>query len=268
MADDRYRLTYRILYAVRNPDRIGPFLRRWWRDRRLALRHRDHVSYYREVMRHDVAENPDRAVGSRSRERWLAVGKMQFDHLVAHGLEPHHDVLEIGCGNLRAGWRLVTYLEPHRYVGIDISPDILLAANRTVEERDLQDDEPQLRLVDDLRFGWCPDDRFDLVHAHSVFSHCPMDVIEECFDHVGRILRPGGVFDFSFNETFDREHHVLREDHYYRAETLIAAAAERGFAAEVLRDWAPGHKQSRMRLTFAAEAPDRHAPADRSAGSR
>jgi SAM-dependent methyltransferase len=249
VADDRYRLLYRLRYAARNPGRILPYLRRWWRDRRIARGHRDHVSYYREVMRHDVQESPDRAVGSHSRARWLAVGQMQFDHLVARGLRPDHDLLEVGCGNLRAGWRLIAYLEPHRYTGIDISPDILLAANTTIEERGLQDREPQLRLVDDLRFGWCPDDRFDLVHAHSVFSHCPWEVIEECLDHVGRILRPGGVFDFSFNETRDREHHVLREDYYYRAVRLSDAAERRGFTAELVRDWAPGHRQSRMRLT-------------------
>lgn len=254
MADERYRILYRLRYALRNPGRIRPFLRRWWRDRRIALRHRDHVSYYREVMRHDVAEHPDRAVGSRSRERWLAVGQMQFDHLVAHGLEPSHDVLEIGCGNLRAGWRLIAYLEHGRYVGIDISPDILLAANRTIEERSLQDREPQLRLVDDLRFGWCPDRRFDLVHAHSVFSHTPWEVIAECFAHVGRILRPGGVLDLSFNQTSGQEHQVLREDYYYRADSLIGLAERYGFSAELIEDWAPGHKQSRLRLTLPAEA--------------
>lgn len=249
MADQRYRLTYKVAYALRNPDRIVPYLRRWWRDRRIAARHRDHVAYYREVMRHDAAISPDRAVGSRNRDRWLAVGEMQFDHLVAHGLEPHHDVLEIGCGNLRAGWRLISYLEPGRYTGIDISPDILRAAEATLDERELRDRRPQLRLVDDLRFTWSEDDRFDLVHAHSVFSHTPFEVIEECLDHVGRILRPGGVLDLSFNETQDREHHVLREDYYYRAETLVAAATARGFTADHLPDWAPGHQQSRLRLT-------------------
>jgi SAM-dependent methyltransferase len=251
VADERYRLLYRVGYAARNPSKVAPYLRRWWRDRRIARRHDDHVSYYREVMRHDAAESPDRAVGSRSRKRWLAVGKLQFDHLVAHGLRPDHDVLEIGCGNLRAGWRLIGYLEPGRYTGIDISPDILRAAETTLDDRDLRGQRPQLRLVDDLTFDWCEVDHFDLVHAHSVFSHCPWEVIEECFDHVGRILRAGGVFDLSFNETEGEEHHVLREDYYYRAQTLIDAATARGFTAEHIPDWAPGHLQSRLRLILA-----------------
>ena len=35
--------------------------------------------------------------------------------------------------------------------------------------------------VRDLRFALLPDAMFDVVHAHSVFSHSPLHVIEECF---------------------------------------------------------------------------------------
>ena len=37
-------------------------------------------------------------------------------------------MLEIGCGNLRAGRLFIDYLDAGNYYGIDISPDILLAA--------------------------------------------------------------------------------------------------------------------------------------------
>ena len=94
---------YQIRYAVRHPDRVLPHLRRLARDTWFRLRTRDHISYYRAVMRSDTARNPEAAVGSKSHERWLALGQMQFDYLVKHGLRPEMRMLEIGCGNLRAG---------------------------------------------------------------------------------------------------------------------------------------------------------------------
>lgn len=209
---------------------------------------RDHVAFYRAVMHDDVAADPDRSVGSPSRERWLALGQLQFDYLIEHGLRPHHDVLDIGCGNLRAGWRLAQYLEPGRYHGVDISPDVLLAANITVERYELQRAEPRLRLVDDLRLGWLPDDRFDVVHAHSVFSHAPIEVVAECFAHVGRVMRPDGWFDLTFNATAGKEHHVLHEDYYYRPETLLALARHHGLEPTLMHDWTPRHKQHKLRL--------------------
>jgi SAM-dependent methyltransferase len=251
MGDERHQWRYRVRYALRNPDRITPYLRRTLRDLQIRLRNRDHVSYYREVMRHDVAESPERAVGSPSHDRWLVLGKLQFDYLLEHGLDPNHQVLEIGCGNLRAGWRIIEHLEPGNYAGLDISPDVLLAANRTIADRRLQDREPRLMLVDDLRFAHLPSARYDVIHAHSVFSHCPPAVIVECFDHAGRILRPGGWFDFTFNATGGKEHHVLREDYYYRPETLLQAARDRGFEATFMEDWEPRHPQSKIRLRHA-----------------
>ena len=254
MADARHRLTYRIRYAVRHPERIRPYLRRWWRDLRFRLSgKRDHVAYYREVMRDDAARDPRKAVGSANEARWLALGQLQFDYLIEHGLRADHDLLEIGCGNLRAGWRFIDHLDAGRYHGIDISPDILLAANRTVVDRGLQDKEPRLRLVDDLTFDWLPDARYDVIHAHSVFSHCPLEVIEECFAHVGRILREDGWFDLTFNATAGEEHHVLHEDYYYRPATLIALAERHGLAARFQEDWEGRHKQSKLRITHPAQ---------------
>jgi SAM-dependent methyltransferase len=237
-------------YALRHPDRIPVHVRRLARDVKLRLTSRDHVAYYRAVMRSDTARSAEAAVGSKNHERWLALGQLQFDYLVTHGLKPDDMMLEIGCGNLRAGWRFIEYLEPGHYHGIDISPDILLDAQRTLTGHDLQDKLPHLALVDDLTLAFLPDHHFTVVHAHSVFSHSPLHVIEQCLEHVGRILHPDGHFDFTFDRTEGAEHHVLWEDFYYRTDTLIALAAKHGLKAQFMQDWEElPHKQSKIRIT-------------------
>ncbi|MGC9380714.1 class I SAM-dependent methyltransferase [Streptomyces sp. MH13] len=247
---NRASFTHRLSYAVRHPGRVPRHLRRTARDAWLRYRSPDHVSYYRAVMRSDTRRDPDAAVGSRSRERWLALGQMQFDYLLRHGLRPDHRMLEIGCGNLRAGWLFIEYLDAGHYYGVDISPDILVSAQDTLQAQGLQDRLPALTPVRDLTLGFLPEGRFDVVHAHSVFSHSPLPVIEECFAHIGRVLAPGGWFDFTFDRTEGEEHHVLREDFYYRTETLIALAAEHGLAARFMEDWEDlGHGQSKIRVT-------------------
>jgi SAM-dependent methyltransferase len=247
---NRSRLTYKIGYAIRNPDRISGYARRRGRDTWLWLTTRDHVSYYRAVMRSDASRSSDAAVGSKSREAWLQLGQLQFDYLTSHGLKPDMRMLEIGCGNLRAGRLFIDYLDTGNYYGTDISPDILLAAERTIVEYGLQRKLPYVSLVSDLRLEFLPDGYFDVVHAHSVFSHSPLSVIEECLAHVGRIMAPGGFFDFTFDRTEGNEHQVLREDFYYRTQTLIDLARRHGLAAEYMADWEEtGHEQSKIRVT-------------------
>ena len=131
---DRSRLSYKLGYAFRHPGRVLPYARRRSRDALLSLKSVDHVSYYRGVMKSDAARCPEAAVGSGTHESWLKLGQLQFDYLVSHGLQPGDRMLEIGCGNLRAGRLFIDYLNPGNYYGIDISPEILLAAEQALAE--------------------------------------------------------------------------------------------------------------------------------------
>ena len=198
-------------------------------------------------MRANATRNPYAAIGSDSREHWLEVGKIQFDYLVAHGLRPGHRMLDIGCGNLRAGWRLIQYLDSGNFYGVDISPDILLAAFNEVREQKLQAKYPYLVLVNDLVFDFLPDAAFDVIHAHSVFTHTRDDVINQCFASAARILKPDGFFDMTYlaGDKFS----YVDEDFSYPTEMLVGMAASHGLQAAPMSDWsASKYKQHKLRL--------------------
>src|ERR1039457_7236219 len=248
-APDRSRLSFKLSFALRNPGRVLPYARRRSRDALIRMKASDHISCYRAGMQAETARNPEAAIGSLTHDSWLKVVQLQCDYLLGHGLQPGDRMLEIGCGDLRAGRLFIGYLNPGNYYGIDISPDILLAAQQTIARDDLQARLPHLELVDDLKFRFLPAEQFTVVHAHSVFSHSPIEVIDECLAHVGRVMRPEGVFDFTFCRTEGVEHQVLREDFYYRAETLIALADKNGLNAEFMDDGEePPQKQWKIRV--------------------
>jgi SAM-dependent methyltransferase len=247
---NRSRLSYKIAFALRHPGQIPPYVRRAAVDAWLRAKSADHVSYYRSVMRVKAARSLDVAVGSRSHEQWMEFGRMQFDYLLRHGLRPADRVLEIGCGNLRAGRLLIGYLRPGNYYGIDISPDVLLSAAAEVASRGLQDQLPRLALVQDLTLAFLPAGHFTVVHANSVFTHCPIEIIDECMAHVGRVLAPGGIFDFTFYRSPDEPYQVLREDFYYRTKTMLDLARRYGLDARLMDDWVdPWDHQPKIRIS-------------------
>lgn len=225
------------------------YLRRVWRNRRISrTAGDDHVAFYRAVMADDVAHRTaNGAVGTPDHEAWLELGERQFTYLRDRGLLPHHRMLEIGCGNLRAGWRFIEHLAPGAYTGVDISPDIIAAARDTLRDRHLEAKNPTLLVVDDMSLRDLPDDHFDVVHAHSVFSHCPIEVVEAAFTGVHRVIRHDGFFDFTYNESADgRYWSRLREDWFYPTELLIDAATRHGFRTERMEGWR--HPQAKLRL--------------------
>jgi SAM-dependent methyltransferase len=248
---NRSRLSYKVAFAARHPGQVPPYLRRVCVDAYLRARSHDHVSYYRRIMRYKAgAHGVETAVGSRGYAQWLEFGQMQFDYLVKHGLQPSDRILEIGCGNLRAGRLLIDYLEVGNYYGIDISSDVLLSALRVLSEAGLPGKLPRITLTEDLAFAFLPAGHFTVIHANSVFTHCPLGMIDECLRNVGRIMAPTGFFDFTFYASEDRDYQVYQEDFYYRPDTLLALADRHGLDARLMDDWDdPWDHQLKMRLT-------------------
>ncbi|HEX9978303.1 MAG TPA: class I SAM-dependent methyltransferase [Acidimicrobiia bacterium] len=240
----------RVGKGIRHPSLAWAYLRRTLRNKRLSTdeARTSHLAFYRRVMADDVAHKTARgAVGTADPEEWLELGERQFRYLADHGLRLDHRMLEIGCGNLRAGWRFIEFLGVGAYTGVDISPEILIAAEETLAERGLQAKRPYLFLVDDMSFAALPEAHFDVVHAHSVFSHSPVEVVEAVLAGIRRVIRPDGFFDFTYNESADGTYWgVLREDFFYPRSMLVDLAARYGYTAEPMPDWV--HPQAKLRL--------------------
>jgi cyclopropane fatty-acyl-phospholipid synthase-like methyltransferase len=218
------------------------------RNRRLRSGVGTHPEFYRAVMADDVKRRTAKgAVGTESEERWQAAGRKQFRFLRDHGLERNDFLLEIGCGNLRAGRRFIRYLKPGHYTGVDISPEILLAAQDTIVEYELQTKAPRLFLVSGTSLAFLAPQSYDVVHAHSVFTHTPMEVVTAYFEAAHRVLRPGGFFDFTYHHSDEGSWDVVEEDYYYPTELLLERAQEAGFAGQRLDNWT--YSQAKIRLT-------------------
>jgi SAM-dependent methyltransferase len=235
----------KIREGLFSPGRAVKFLKRVARDRRLWTTKKSFLDYYSHVVDDYAAnDNPDLAIGSHSREHWLAIGRFQFDFLATHGLRSEHRFLDIGCGNLRLGANLVPYLDEYGYVGIDISPRIVTAALDTIRTFKLQGRLPRIFLVSETNYEFLPENYFDAANAHSVFSHLPADEIEKVLRETFRILKPGGWFDFTFLNRSEVSNH-LREDFYYPQEMMLEIATGCGFQPQPLADWS--YSQDKIR---------------------
>lgn len=102
--------------------------------------------------------------------------------------------LEIGCGLGR-----VLVALRHRFgrvVGVDVSPEMLERARAIVG------DDPAVELVlgDGTTLAGVPDESIDVVVSFTVFQHIPdADVVAGYLREAGRVLRPGGLLAFQWN---------------------------------------------------------------------
>ena len=133
-------------------------------------------------------------------EEWEQHGQAQFDYLTRHGLEPHHYLLDIGCGPLRGGVHFIRYLETGHYYGVEKNADVLETARGVELPRyGLADKQATLRADESFDFQ-ALGQQFDYAWAQSVFTHLPVNSIVCCLMNVEQVLNPGGKFFATFYE--------------------------------------------------------------------
>lgn len=98
-------------------------------------------------------------------------GLVQFELLKHYGLEPHHRVLDFGCGSLRIGRHLIPYLDRDRYFGIDPNRWLIDAGlEREIPPELVEEKSPQFSYNADFDASVF-DLAFDVVFAHAVLTH-------------------------------------------------------------------------------------------------
>lgn len=103
--------------------------------------------------------------------------------------------VEIGSGLGRVCRALADSFD--RVVGIDISPEMVRRAFELVP-----DERVTFEVGDGVSLQPLTSDSADLVLSFTVFQHIPdVEMIEGYIREAGRILKPGGVFVFQWNNT-------------------------------------------------------------------
>jgi SAM-dependent methyltransferase len=161
------------------PDTVPPLHLRW--------------SYYRSARRN--AHEPFAASSARE--------------LISRGLEPHHRVLDVGCGLGPLALGLLPYLTTGSYEGVDVHAEAIAWCRRAIESR-----LPRFRFkhadvssaaynprgtlkASDYRLPFS-DDTFDFAYLGSVFTHLLPAEAAHYLCELARVLRPGGKCVMSY----------------------------------------------------------------------
>ncbi len=124
---------------------------------------------------------------------WRMQRAFQIDFLQRMGLAKQHRLLDVGCGTLRGGLPLITYLSAGNYTGIDVRAEIIEEARRELEEARLEERYPRITHVDSLA-GLDLRAEYDFLWAFGVLMHLEDPDLETAFAFAARHLGERGVF--------------------------------------------------------------------------
>lgn len=183
---------------------------------------------------------------------WDEIGGLQLGFLISHGMQPHHKLLDIGCGSLRLGCKAIAYLDEDRYHGIDKEGQLIALGLHKELDDELRGKNPHLFATPDFEIPsyW---GRFDFAIANSLFTHLTPESIDLCLRKLrGRV----DVFYATYFET-DPSHHNPDADHShavfaYPFKSLQAMGDVNGF--NVIRLGAWGHPRGQLMAIFVPNA--------------
>lgn len=197
---------------------------------------------------HPHGQSPDYrlAVGGM----WDIIGPLQFDFLKCQGLRPHHRLLDIGCGSMRAGRFFIAYLEPGHYFGLD-TDELLVreGIKREIASEMLTEKRPQFAF--NGRFEFPFQERPDIAIAHALFSQLTLAQIELCLRNL-RDFAPDCRLFATFNETPLAFPNIFaphpRRTFFYTRTQLERIAQRTGWHLQYMGDWEHPRGQKMLRL--------------------
>jgi len=142
-------------------------------------------------------------------DRWNSLGQLQLDFLINRGLRPEHVLLDVGCGSLRAGVRLIPYLAAGNYMGVDPNKALLDAGIQVELGRLYQEKQPEFLVTDAFEFARLSK-RPDFAICQAVFMFLTDDQIKTCFLRLRDVAKSKTVFFATYWQT--REPQRLERD--------------------------------------------------------
>ncbi|MBS0640293.1 MAG: class I SAM-dependent methyltransferase [Acetobacteraceae bacterium] len=163
-------------------------------------RTRDLKSAYEGMLqRMKTAMPEEQAVRDSNGGDFDKIGPIEVGLLRFYGLEPHHHLIDVGCGSGRLALPL-SAVHPGRYSGFDILGEAVTYARALVGRPDWRFEE-----IDHITIPEA-DGCADMVCFFSVLTHLLHEQSYWYLEEARRVLKPGGKIVFSFLE-FREPHH-------------------------------------------------------------
>jgi SAM-dependent methyltransferase len=187
---------------------------------------------------------------------WEEMGALQLTLLQEHGLAPSSTVLDIGCGSLRGGRKVIAFLDPGNYWGTEIAERLLDAGRSCIKEDGLSHKAPHLLHVHDFNFRELAGRKFDFVLIFGVFTDVPPNAVRECFSGLLELMhgKSVGLATFGLSDRFNSDFRAIRFRQPFAFYEELAQM--HGLDVELVRNFSFRHPKAHSLLRLRPVAAD------------
>lgn len=132
---------------------------------------------------------------------WPEVQKWQFDFITQQLLayHPSKTFLDIGCGSLRLGSRLIPHHGMGKYIGLDTTQELInYGLDYEIRPQTIEEKKPKFIVTDRFDYSEIGPEKVDIAWAYSVWIHLPNWLLIQGLKNTREVLKDDGVLFSSF----------------------------------------------------------------------
>lgn len=192
--------------------------------------------YVESVLGALAGQKEHASLGSKLKPGSIEKARRAFAQLLAQGIRPSDTVVDYGCGTLRLGTFFIEFLEPDRYIGLDIDDRILSFGRGSLSDELVAAKRPVLALISAESLARIAAKQPQWIFSKGVVQHVPPEDLDSYFEKLALLIHAGatGLISGKFRENTER---ISDKTWIYAFSHLKAAAALHGLACDKIKYW-------------------------------
>lgn len=154
-----------------------------------------------------------------------------FKELIAQGISPADTLVDYGCGTLRVGRPFIEFLEPDRYIGMDIDQRIIDVGRGNLPAELIASKRPVLEVISPESLSRVAAKQPKWIFSKGVLQHVPPDELNEFFESLAHLVHAGAVA-FVFARCAQESTTLSAKTWLHDLDQLEKAAARHGMALD------------------------------------
>jgi cyclopropane fatty-acyl-phospholipid synthase-like methyltransferase len=157
----------------------------------------------------------------------LASARRTFDKFLTYGIRPNNIVVDYGCGTLRLGVLFIEFLDPDRYIGLDIDERILATGREQLAEDVVETKRPTLEVISEQSLKRVAARQPRWVCSKGVLQHVPPEELDDYFGSLAHLIHAGAT-GLLFSQVGRETKRTSPKTWVHNFDQLHAAAEEHG----------------------------------------
>jgi len=183
-----------------------------------------------------AGKRPHATLGPVTKDGAPERGDAVADMLISMGVSKSDLVVDYGCGTLRVGKKLIEYLEPSRFVGLEIDHRILDSGLAMLPPELVKQKTPILDVINSEVLDRITSMRPNWIFSKGVLHHVPPGDLGEFFGNIYHLTYPETRIVIWARLSELATEQASKRTWYHNIEGVISVARNIGFDAEVSKD--------------------------------